>query len=167
MSALSSLPCLVSMSLSLNDHFHKTCWCLPMKNIAGKERRITVNLPAVLGWARSHLKWVYVPVVSEVGSVSRCGSNNAYSTRSTIQLIALLLNYRPWSTQNKNWLDKNYLLCSSPWQFHFLHLVIYDDDGLCNNPWNRYKDTTESKQITENECLNWQQVHHPLPQNTI
>lgn len=64
---LSSLLCCVSMSLSLNDHSHKTDWCLPMKNISGKGRRITVNLPAVLGGARSYLKWVYVPVVSKVG----------------------------------------------------------------------------------------------------
>lgn len=103
---MSSLPRCVSMSLSLNDHFHKTYWCLPTKKIAGKGGRTTVNFPAVLGGARSYLKWIYVP---RWGLVSLCGSKNAYSTRSTIQLMVLLLNYRPWRTQNKNWLDQKLL----------------------------------------------------------
>lgn len=100
---MSALWVAVSMSLSLNDHFHRTYWCLPMKNIAVKGERMTVNFLAVLGGARSYLKRVYVP---SWRLVSLCGSTNAYSTRSTIQIMVLLLNFRPWSIQNKNWLDQ-------------------------------------------------------------
>lgn len=103
---MSSLPCCVFMSLSLNDHFHKTHWYLPTKNTAGKGGRITVNFPIVLGAARSYVQWVYVP---RWGLVSLCGSKNAYSVRSIIQFMVLLLNCRPWSTQNKNWLDQKLL----------------------------------------------------------